>query len=367
MDGISEIVTIAEGAEQIKRMLSSHLFQGSPTKSQLLEFIWNAFVNDESLTEDQIGNALYPEQYSQKDGSSVVRVGVHGLRKAIGNYYAGEGRGDELIVSLPTPSKNKQIKPAPGSQYRIQVSFNPNSAFEKLLRVGRQSVATGLPSKIREATVFFGEALKIRPYSPGALSGLAEAYLLYALLGADDQGEKWLTQAKQQYAGPLVEALPKFWCHHILLGRILFKLDDFEGAISELEIGMDLDPVECLKNLYTRDLLWEIGEADWVLKVTRQEAEREPLNMLLQEYYIFRLIQAQKFSEAEKVALFALEFDCNRHKIVSALSLIYRRTGQREKQEKQDRRCAELMPTRDFEWRPTGWGDPQKENPESKV
>ena len=93
-----------EKREELRRVLQSKLFSGSPKKIRFLEFITEQTFqgNSEKLNEYLIGTEVYDRGADfdqQKD--PIVRVQAHEIRRLLKRYYEEEGRGSLVRMELP--------------------------------------------------------------------------------------------------------------------------------------------------------------------------------------------------------------------------------------------------------------------------
>jgi hypothetical protein len=97
--------SLFEKREELRRILESKHFAGSPKKSRFLEFVSEqTFLgNGDKLNEYLIGVEVYDrgsEFDSQRD--PIVRVQAHEIRRLLKKYYEEEGKDSLIRVDLPT-------------------------------------------------------------------------------------------------------------------------------------------------------------------------------------------------------------------------------------------------------------------------
>lgn len=99
----------------IQRILLTGPFQKSTNLHSLLRYLAEHSIRNEFgfLTERQIGIAVFgkPDNYSPAEDSA-VRVHVRQLRLRLHEYFALEGRGEELLVDIPKGSYVLEFHPA---------------------------------------------------------------------------------------------------------------------------------------------------------------------------------------------------------------------------------------------------------------
>ncbi|MCC7153349.1 MAG: hypothetical protein IT161_02170 [Bryobacterales bacterium] len=93
-----------EQRELVQRILKSPPFEKSPRLREFLSFItertWSGDVD--SLKEQVIGYAVFKRHESYDPvGDNIVRVQARQLRLKLEEYYAGEGKGESLRLSVP--------------------------------------------------------------------------------------------------------------------------------------------------------------------------------------------------------------------------------------------------------------------------
>ena len=98
-------ISLFEKREELRRILESKHFAGSPKKSRFLEFVSEqTFLGSgDKLNEYLIGVEVYdrgPEFNSQKD--PIVRVQAHEIRRLLKKYYEEEGKDSLIRMNLPT-------------------------------------------------------------------------------------------------------------------------------------------------------------------------------------------------------------------------------------------------------------------------
>ncbi|MFC4314029.1 hypothetical protein ACFPN2_33450 [Steroidobacter flavus] len=93
--------------EQLERLHQSAVFEKSDRLMAFLRHIVEAVLRGEAryLTESAVGNAVYGQtrEYDARIDST-VRVEARRLRRKLTEYYAGPGKSDDVIISLPVGS-----------------------------------------------------------------------------------------------------------------------------------------------------------------------------------------------------------------------------------------------------------------------
>lgn len=97
--------SIYEKREELRRVVQSRHFAGSPKKIRFLEFVAEQSFqgNSDKLNEYLIGAEVYdrgPDFDQQKD--PIVRVQAHEIRRLLKKYYEDEGKNSLIRLELPS-------------------------------------------------------------------------------------------------------------------------------------------------------------------------------------------------------------------------------------------------------------------------
>ena len=104
----------------LNRLIKSSVFSKSPVNQQLLKYLVSCSLKGENPKEFQIAVDVFGKKYDP-DKEINVRVYMHNLRKKMKEYYAQEGKDDELIFELPK------------GQYAITFNHSPIKRLKKRL------------------------------------------------------------------------------------------------------------------------------------------------------------------------------------------------------------------------------------------
>jgi hypothetical protein len=101
---VTELVSLFEKKEELRRILKSRHFANAPKKSRFLEFVCEQTLlgNGEKLNEYLIGVEVYgrgSDFNPQED--PIVRVQAHEMRRSLKSYYEDEGKTSPLRIDLP--------------------------------------------------------------------------------------------------------------------------------------------------------------------------------------------------------------------------------------------------------------------------
>ncbi|MGH6692260.1 MAG: hypothetical protein ACREF4_16445, partial [Gammaproteobacteria bacterium] len=100
-------VALDDVREQLKKVLSSEVFQGSERSRTLLRFVVEQTLGGQTvgLKEYTLGTeALGKGPGFDPRTDPVVRTEVSRLRTRLDKYYATEGRSDSVVIALPKGS-----------------------------------------------------------------------------------------------------------------------------------------------------------------------------------------------------------------------------------------------------------------------
>jgi len=169
---------------QLRRVLDSKTFKTSPRLSGLLEFLVGEVLagKGDSLGEYRVGTeALGLAQDFDPGAKSLVRAHAGRLRKALADYYAGEGRNDDILISLPPVGYRVVFsKPGPAKNRRRSNANLPLLLLSEFRGIGLKAGLRDLPATIaEELSIRLSRAahLRVARTGPGT-AGLDPDFLL---------------------------------------------------------------------------------------------------------------------------------------------------------------------------------------------
>ena len=126
-EAVSELVSRTEVNAQLERLFSVSAFASSARRVQLLRYLVDrAVAGDEAANEYAIGVDVFerPPTFDPRI-ESIVRTEVARLRQKLKEYYAGEGRGDRLIIEIPLRCykpvfRRSEPEPAPAGPLPVE-------------------------------------------------------------------------------------------------------------------------------------------------------------------------------------------------------------------------------------------------------
>ncbi len=108
----------------LKRIKQDELFKSSPRYAELLEYLVEKSIKQESRKEITIGLEFFSKHYDGNDsGTGGVRVYMFNLRKRLAEYYESRGTNDRVIFELNKGSYNISFKRSSNYQKRVSRSL----------------------------------------------------------------------------------------------------------------------------------------------------------------------------------------------------------------------------------------------------
>ena len=108
--------------DQIDRILHSQSFANKSQLRKLLEVLSRNIDSQTTLKPDRVIKELWPEETRTK-GSADVATEMNRLRRALESYYNGEGKSDEIMISLP----NRSVPAPDGTQEKRWIVATPRA------------------------------------------------------------------------------------------------------------------------------------------------------------------------------------------------------------------------------------------------
>jgi len=148
---------VQEVREQLAKILRSKKFQGSPTLTKLLRYLVETAIvlppeqRKAHLKESVVSMEVFEEDLGSGDEKkSKVRVNAINLRKALAEYYSGDGATDDVIIAVPAPGYIPAFEWRGGSNPTPSVlNANANTSADTL---------PALPSPLRYTLIIEADA-----------------------------------------------------------------------------------------------------------------------------------------------------------------------------------------------------------------
>ena len=160
---------------QVSRIAASPHFKSSPRLVRLLEFLAGEVLagRGDSLGEYRVGTEGFelPENFDPGQ-TTLVRSHAARLRKALAGYYEGEGRNDDIVISLP-PSGYRLVFLCPSrpTLSRTVASKLPLLSISEFRGIGLDHAWKDFPATVAEELALrFSRAahLRVIPHGRGA-------------------------------------------------------------------------------------------------------------------------------------------------------------------------------------------------------
>ena len=218
----------AERAE-LQAVLQSHLFARSPTLSHLLSYICEKKFAGETdqIKEYSLALDVFDRQESfDQDTDSIVRVQANRLRKRLAEYYASEGAGHALRITIPVgqyipafekpdePAAEHTRAPSPG----VPVSWRPGRALIWILgsTIILLLVVAGFLARERGKPPTVASPSAAASPVPEPTVGLPVGEEIRILAGAtrkyvDHAGKLWTPDAYFSGGSPVPSAIQHIW------------------------------------------------------------------------------------------------------------------------------------------------------------
>src|SRR5216684_1230965 len=102
--------------EVVQRVATSTLFQRSPRLRELLLYICERSIQNhpEELREQAIGCGVFGRKADYNPGEdNIVRVEIRQLRKRLEEYFAAEGKDEQIVILIPKGAYVPAFAPRP--------------------------------------------------------------------------------------------------------------------------------------------------------------------------------------------------------------------------------------------------------------
>lgn len=96
--------------QALKKLCGSTVLEKSPQNIKILKFLVDQALKKEFVKEFSIGIALFGAHYKAEESTSKVRVAMYKFRKKLEQYYAEEGKNDEIIFVVKKGQYNLEFK-----------------------------------------------------------------------------------------------------------------------------------------------------------------------------------------------------------------------------------------------------------------
>lgn len=332
MNLTEESPTTPEIEAQLERMLACARFRNAKKQADFLEHVVKRALQGKKTSETNLGKKLLGRKYI-KDESTHVRVAANKLRPALRRYYASEGRGDLVLITLTDPSENKSITPQKGEAYTPAFAYNPAHGVGKEYQLGMYYLARGMWEDHPKAIDHFVAVLRMAPEHIGASIGLCEAYCatLYwdrEFLSAADVDE--LAAQAAGFLDRVDDRARSFWRLHAAGGYMLvtgaavkaWEKESLRRATIAFDQAFKLDRAATEAYPPYFDFLIQVEKAPEAVRLVRQYLDARPGDMAAHTTCARILLSAGEVLEAKEVLQKALTIDRGYYAVHFYLALI---------------------------------------------
>jgi len=318
---LSSAIDPSEVMAELRRILSSRIFQGA---CRLQEFLHFAVVETVSgrgrqLKEHTIGVVVYRRSldYDPKV-DSIVRVEAIKLRKKIDGYYEHDGGRAEIRISLSkgtyAPSFSRQYDPA--GRHEV----------EELIAKGTYLLHKVDEEPMSQAVLLFQRALAAEPRNLNALNALIHVRLLKA--GAEYESPsssaaeitRLAATAQALDAGnsdtQVSEMLVSGFCRH-----------DLCGAFQAGRRALELDPNNGNAHFWAAGVLCGLGRHEEAERYTRRAIQLQPSRFSWHVSLGRGLYWAGQFERARELLVYLQDWESGFWPLPSILGHVYAALG----------------------------------------
>ena len=342
-----------EVRRQLHRMLTHPLFAARPQQARVFDYLVSSALEDKEVTEKSILAKFFPSPPYEVE-STVARTTVSFIRtKLVREYYAGEGKDDPIIITLPDPKENKTasgkaIKLPPGRAYKTTFTYNPRHEMSKEYALGNYKLNRGSVSQAMEAVMHFSNVVKMEPGHPGALLGIAEALCAWALFNKSGDSKEFFRIA-DDIITKTTRLAPDFWRTHAARAILHISRGEFDAAGKEFEVALKLDRTRVSECSWYSYFLSKTGQVSEASRIRADYANEHIDDAVAHSMHGIYLCKAERYDEAERVFERALSIDRNCWLAHLGMVCLYISTKQPEKVVQQSKRLESLLSPLDYE------------------
>jgi tetratricopeptide (TPR) repeat protein len=327
-----ESVPAAAVRAQLARILESPAFLRAQRLRRFLAHCIETSLagRAEELKEYSLGVDVFDrgEGFDPK-ADPIVRVDARRLRKALADYYAGQGAGDPVEIVLPTGSYVPafRMRPQRRADARWSRAFN-QEAYELYLR-GRRRLNATRPEKMAEALSLLEGAVARDPAFAEALGAIADAHFVTAVFGLAPPAEALAGARRAAEAALAID--PDLGAAHAQMGRVSAVLDrDFAAAQAAFDRAIALDPhAPAVRQARAMWLLAPLGRLGEALAELEPLLDQKPYSRRLRVDCARLLAFQGRFDEAIRHLELILEFEPDFAGAPWALAMAYEHAGRK--------------------------------------
>lgn len=322
------IPTKPEVGRQLERMLVNEIFASRPQQAKLLDCIVRGVLAGDEITEKYVRAKLFPSP-PYKPESNIARRTADLVRDLLDEYYAGDGKDDLVIISLPQSPKGKRIKFLAGKAYAPLFSYNSRHQVAKEYILGNHYLHRGSLQGLNQAVEHFNKVLALEPNHAGARLGLAEALCCHVGYAKDPRVHQLIATADHLITEAM-QLAPDHWRTHATRGAFFFVTGRAELAKNEFDIALKLDHLKTASYGFYTLFVQMTGREDEGLQLMRSYVDDHLDDAQAYATYGSQLYKAHRFDEAERVLKDALKIDRNCDLAHFTLMFLYATTDRKD-------------------------------------
>ncbi|MGH6743375.1 hypothetical protein [Novosphingobium sp.] len=219
-----------EYRDALSRVVAAATFRSSPKLAELLSYLVEQKLagHGDRLKGYPIALDVFGrDEDFDASSDSIVRVQMTRLRRALGEYYAGEGAGDPFRLVVPRGSYAPMLEPAAERGQEARQEPSPEAPVD---------TSTSPRAQQGEDIVRSSSALNLRRRSWGLLAALALAASLLIIYWPGGERDAVLVRAGEMPDGPVVYVAP-------------YAITGSDPAIARVRDGLQFDLINYLAQL----------------------------------------------------------------------------------------------------------------------
>jgi tetratricopeptide (TPR) repeat protein len=284
--GNERVPNKAEVEKELERLLASKRLKAAPNQARMLRYVVRQRLQDTDVSEAIIGHALFPHWI--EDGSDDVRVTARNLRNTLARYYAEEGAGNPVVITLPR-----------GPKYRALFSFNSPAAkpYERGLHLYAALKHTIDAEKAIEQ---FNKAIALDPGYAPAFAAKAEVEFSRAFFWQWPFPKDAVALAEAS-ANEALRLSPTLWKPYLVLGMVHCARCAWDKAESSFKAALRASSEDVQRHAWYAAYLMATGREQKALRLVAESARDAPGDPAAQSLHALLLYVTRQFDKAEAI------------------------------------------------------------------
>jgi len=236
---------------QLGRMMRHPVFRQKVQHAETLKCIVESTLNGRVITQRLVRDQVFPELPDDK--LHKVRDRIAELKDLLVEYYATDGKYDEVVIQLPEKPRDKETKRKPGEAYTPWFEYNENLEEMRLIRRAKV-LAGGTITQAVEASIMLQPLMDTPRFFPFAIVLTAESWMAVIKGGGVPDGDRVALIANVRRMLEHAESMyPDAWrierAHAILC---MFE-NDLAGATTHFDAARELD---AQRTMFDVEYIW---------------------------------------------------------------------------------------------------------------